>query len=400
VSTGTALWAAQALVGELPVGERDPMTLFNPAASGGDGPVHDVLLIAGSRAEAARLAPIVTAMTAAGRIEPVPVAAGPDPMRVHDALEGMGVPAAVTLLLGEPPHSQVAAAAALAVRLDELMVDRDPSAVLLSGGGITAVIAAQVAFWRQIPVVYLEHGADVEDQSCPFPEGGNRRVISQLTSLFLRSGRQTSQTIPNGGPNTIVVGDTMAASRLSDRKLAGLAERARKGKVRIALLDAAADSVVAATPGLLASHSDVEVVFVGLPADADLVGHRRVSVLAHSALPDVVGMLAVSTLGVTDRHYAEREGLDFGLPTLLVERTGRPDLATGTVAADPAAVLTAMAQLLAGYPNGRCRYADPAAAGRAEHALAWMFGLEADPMPTPVAGAAGQSGASAPGAEE
>jgi UDP-N-acetylglucosamine 2-epimerase (non-hydrolysing) len=374
------------------------MTLFNPAASGGDGPVHDVLLVAGSRAEAARLAPVVTAMVRAGRIEPVPVAAGQDPMAVHDALEGMGVPAAVTLLLGEPPHSQVAAAAALAVRLDELMVDRDPSAVLLSGGGITAVIAAQVAFWRQIPVVYLEHGSDVD--SCPFPEGGNQRVISQLTSLFLRCGSQTSQTIPNGGPNTIVVGDTMAASGLTDRKLAALAERARQGEVRIALLEGAAAPVVAATPGLLASHPDVEVVFIGLPADAELVGHPRVTVLAHSALPDVVGILAVSTLGVTDRRYAEREGLDFGLPMLLVERARHPDLVPGAIPADPAAVLTAMAQLLAAYPHGRCRYADPTAAGRAEHALAWMFGLEANPTPTSAAGATGQSSSSAPGTED
>ena len=62
-STGTALWTAQEPVGELPVDERDPMTLFNPAASGGDGPVHDVLLIAGSRAEAVRLAPIAAAIS-------------------------------------------------------------------------------------------------------------------------------------------------------------------------------------------------------------------------------------------------------------------------------------------------------------------------------------------------
>jgi UDP-N-acetylglucosamine 2-epimerase (non-hydrolysing) len=382
------------------------MTLFNPAASGGDGPVHDVLLIAGSRAEAVRLAPIAAAMTRAGRIEPVPVAAGPEPMPVHDALEAMGVPAAVTLLLGEQPHSQVAAAAALAVRLDELMVDRDPSAVLLSGGGITAVIAAQVAFWRQIPVVYLEHGADIEDHACPFPEGGNRRVISQLTSLFLRVSDDASQTMPSGGPNTIVVGDTMAASPLTDRRLVALAERARAGRARIVLLDAAAGPIVAATPGLLASHPDVEVVFIGLPADAELVGHERVAVLAHSALPDVVGILAVSTLGASDRRFAEREGLDFGLPMVLVERVGRPDLTPGVVPADPAAVLTRMAQLLADYPRGRCRHADPAAAGRAEHALAWMFGLVPNPVPPAPETATGQSGTtdqqspSAQGAED
>jgi len=69
------------------------------------------------------------------------------------------------------------------------------------------------------------------------------------------------------------------------------------------------------------------------------------------------------------------------------------------VPADPAAVLTRMAQLLADYPRGRCRHADPAAAGRAEHALAWMFGLAASPVPPP-AGATDQQGASAQGAED
>jgi hypothetical protein len=59
-----------------------------------------------------------------------------------------------------------------------------------------------------------------------------------------------------------------------------------------------------------------------------------------------------------------------------------------------------MAKLLAAYPHGRCRYADPTAAGRAEHALAWMFGLEANPTPTSAAGATGQSSSSAPGTED
>jgi len=371
------------------------MTLFNPAASAGAGPAHDVLLIAGSRPEAVRLAPVATAMTETGRIEPVPVAAGADPMRVHDALEGMGVPAAVTLLLGETPHSQVAAAAALAVRLDELMVDRDPSAVLLSGGGITAVIAAQVAFWRQIPVVYLEPGADVALHPCPFPEGGNRRVISQLTSMFLRAGDHASPSIP-GGPNTILVGDTMAAATVSDPKLAVLADRARAGSTRLVLVDSVTEVAVAAVPGLLASHPDVDVVFAGMPGDPGLLGHPRVAVLARSALLDLVAMTSVGTVGATDRYWAGREAQDFGLPTLLIEREGRPSLLPGMIPADPAAVLTGIAQLLADNPRGRCRHADPAAAGRAEHALAWMFGLEADPVP----GCSDQPSAAAPGAED
>jgi UDP-N-acetylglucosamine 2-epimerase (non-hydrolysing) len=132
-----------------------------------------------------------------------------------------------------------------------------------------------------------------------------------------------------------------------------------------------------------------------MPGNAALLASPRVGVLAHSALPDLVSLISVSTLGVTDRYGAGREALDFGLPTVLVERAGRPSLVPGTVVADPAAVLTRMAQLLAEHPRGRRQHADPAAAGRAEHALAWMFGIEARPVPGPT----GQP-STAPGAEE
>jgi hypothetical protein len=113
----------------------------------------------------------------------------------------------------------------------------------------------------------------------------------------------------------------------------------------------------------------------------------------------VVAIIAVSTLGVTDRHWVGREAKDFGLPTLLVERADRPDLVPDVVRADPAAVLTAITQQLAERPDGRCQNADPAAAGRAEHALAWMFGLEAHPTPTarPSAGSQGTEGRAAGG---
>ena len=40
---------------------------------------------------------------------------------------------------------------------------------------MTAVVAAQVAFWRQIPVVHLQAGVATDDLLCPFPQEANRR---------------------------------------------------------------------------------------------------------------------------------------------------------------------------------------------------------------------------------
>ena len=60
----------------------------------------------------------------------------------------------------------------LLTRLDGLLVDLDPSAIMVHGGGMTAVVAAQVAFWRQIPVVHLQAGVATRRPALPLPAGG------------------------------------------------------------------------------------------------------------------------------------------------------------------------------------------------------------------------------------
>jgi hypothetical protein len=112
----------------------------------------------------------------------------------------------------------------LLTRLDGLLVDLDPSAIMVHGGGMTAVVAAQVAFWRQIPVVHLQAGVATDDLLCPFPQEANRRVIGQLASLFLTTGGAALGSPI--GPNSIPVGDTMSANpEPADLRFAGLVRR-------------------------------------------------------------------------------------------------------------------------------------------------------------------------------
>ena len=107
------------------------MSVFDPLTGGsvGDGPdhEHDILLIAGSRPEVARLAPVASAIAAADRICGITVATGPDPMAVHEAFEALGVPTDITILLPADAGPGMAdVAAALFTRLDRLLVDQEP----------------------------------------------------------------------------------------------------------------------------------------------------------------------------------------------------------------------------------------------------------------------------------
>ncbi len=358
-------------LGALPVQEHD----------------HDILLIAGSRPEVARLAPVATAFAEADRIRALTVATGPDPMTVHEAFEALGVPADVTMLLREPPDPQPAAiAATLMTRLDEVLVDLDPSAVMVHGGSMTAAVAAQVAFWRQIPVVHLQSGVATDDLLCPFPQEANRRVIGQLASLFLVTAQ--SQVGSAVGPNAIAVGETLAANpQPADLQFARLVRRVRGGGPRLVLVGLdRADSlgVLAGLPDLLEREPDIEIVVFGeLAAHGaayPLLEHERARVVRSLPLAELVQLIAASAVLVSDDPELVTDAPGLGTPAVLVDGPHVPQPGDSIRSILSPAVMTTVRQILATAGITPVTPSDGLAAARVEQAVAWMFGLCPSPL--------------------
>lgn len=352
---------------------------------------HDVLLIAGSRPDVARLAPVATAFAAADRIRALTVATGPDPMVVHEAYEALGVPPDVTQILPRPPGPNPAdVAATLLTRLDELMVDLDPSAVMVHGGGIAAVVAAQVAFWRQIPVVHLQSGVASDDLLCPFPQEANRRVIGQLASLFLTTGGAALGSPI--GPNTIPVGDTMADNPgFADLRFADLLRRvgARGGPrlVTVGLDRADSLGVLAGLPELLEREPDLEIVVFGAlaahGAAYPLCRHDRSIVTRELPLAELLGLVAASTVLVSDDPELVADAPGLGTPAVLVDGPHPPEPGDSIRSIGSPAVMATVRQVLAAGGAPHVHGADGSAAARVEQAVAWMFGLAASPTLMP-----------------
>lgn len=368
------------------------MTEFDPHL--GSLPVqdhdHDVLLIAGSRPEVARLAPVATAFANADRIRALTVATGPDPMAVHEAFEALGVPADITLLLQEPPAEYAAAIAAMLMpRLDGLLVDLDPSAVMVYGGGMTAAVGAQVAFWRQIPVVHLQAGVASDDLLCPFPQEANRRIIGQLASLFLTTGGGAALGSPMG-PNAIPVGDTMAANpQPADLRFARLLRRVRTQGPRLVVVGLdRGDSlgVLAGLPDLLEREPDLEVVLFGRLAEHGaaypLQQHARATVVRNLPLAELVGLVAASTVLVSDNPELVADAPGLGTPAVLVDGPSIPQPGDSIRSILSPAVMNSVRQLLAMRAKADTTPSDGLEAARVEQAVAWMFGLCPSPLLT------------------
>jgi UDP-N-acetylglucosamine 2-epimerase (non-hydrolysing) len=367
------------------------MTEFEPSVGGLPVPEHDhdILLVAGSRPEVARLAPVATAFGAADRIQALTVATGPDPMTVHEAFEALGVPADVTQLLREPPDPQPAAIAAmLMTRIDGLLVDLDPSAIMVYGGGMTPAVAAQVAFWRQIPVVHLQSGVATDDLLCPFPQEANRRIIGQLASLFLTTG--DSGLGSPMGPNAITVGDTMTANpQPADLRFARLVRRVRANGPRLVLVGLdRPDSlgVLAGLPDLLEREPEIEIVVFGALAGHGaaypLLQHERATVVRTLPLAELVQLVAASAVLVSDDPELVADAPGLGTPAVLVDGPHIHEPGDSIRSILSPAVMTAVRQVLATAGITPPTPADGLAAARVEQAVAWMFGLCPSPLLT------------------
>ena len=348
---------------------------------------HDILLVAGSRPEVVRLAPVARAFESAGRIRAVTIATGCDPMAVHEAYEALGVPVDVTVLLREPLGPNPASVAAvLLTRLDDLLVDLDPSAIMVHGGGMTAVVAAQVAFWRQIPVVHLQAGVATDDLLCPFPQEANRRVIGQLASLFLTTGGAALGSPI--GPNSIPVGDTMAANpEPSDLRFAGLVRRIRTRGTRLVLVGLdRPDSlgVLASLPDLLDREPDIELVAFGRlaahGAAHPLALHDRAVVVRNVPASELLGLITASTVLVSDDPELVAEAPGLGTPAVLVDGPHIPHPGDSIRSILSPAVMDTVRQVLAAAPGPSPGLSDGLEAVRVEQAVAWMFGLTTSPQ--------------------
>ncbi|TCK27768.1 UDP-N-acetylglucosamine 2-epimerase [Pseudonocardia endophytica] len=343
---------------------------------------HDILLIAGSRPEVARLAPVATAVAKADRFRAITVATGADPMSVDEAFDAFGVPTDITLLLPfETGPGLADVAAALLTRLDRLMVDQDPSAVLIHGGGVAASIAATVAFWRRIPVVHMQAGMGTDDLLCPFPQEAHRRVIGQLASLFLTtSGAALGSPL---GPNVLTIGDTVhGLPAPEDPRCADVLARIRPENRRLVLVDLARPSshdALAGLAGLLERFDDIEVVISGdLASDQlalDLGRHPRVVLTPAPELADLLVTLAAASVLISDDTDLVGDAPGLGTAAVLVDGPNVPQPGDSIRSIGGSSVLADVTRILEGDHGRRPAPSDGAEAQRAEQAVAWMFGL-------------------------
>jgi UDP-N-acetylglucosamine 2-epimerase (non-hydrolysing) len=381
----------------------------------------EVFLIAGTRPEAIKLAPVAAAMRAAGRLTPVLVASGQHPAMVTQALDAFDVRADVTLPLQRVTGSQPELLTEMIKSLDVLLEERKPAAVVVQGDTTTTLAGAMAAFWRRIPVVHLEAGLRSGDLDSPFPEEANRKLVGQLAALHLAPTALAATNLLDESvapANVLITGNTVvdAALEIAAKALpfenpavAAAVDAAAHGEARLVLVTAhrreswgePLDRILSAVRRLIEAYPDLRVVLpahanpaVRAQVEAGLAGVLRVTVTDPLPYPALARLLANAYLTLTDSGGIQEEAPSFKVPALVLrEVTERVEsLHAGCaklVGTDEDLIVAEAARLLddpvlrqSMTANGN-PYGDGLASQRTEQAVAAMLGLAAHPAPMP-----------------
>ena len=373
--------------------------------------MRTVMTVYGTRPEAIKVAPIVKELERSTTLTPHVVVTGQHREMLDQVNEAFDIEPEIDLDIFAPGQGLETTASKTLERLTPVLKELRPDALVVQGDTSSAFVAGLAAFYQQIPVFHVEAGLRTATIWSPFPEEGNRRLLTRISSLHLAPTSVSKQNLLDEGvdPATVAVTgntvidallETVANPRpyenpeldrldLEGRKLVLVTSHRRES------WGAPMERTAKALRELSLREPDVQIV---LPLHANplvqdifrpaLEDRPNVLLTGSLSYTDFAQLTAASTLVVTDSGGVQEEAPSLGKPVLVLrENTERPEAVTaGTVkliGTDGDRILAEVDQLLhdpdhyASMANAVNPYGDGKAAARTVAAIEEFFGLGA-----------------------
>ncbi|MFW5473273.1 non-hydrolyzing UDP-N-acetylglucosamine 2-epimerase [Knoellia sp. CPCC 206450] len=368
-----------------------------------------IMTIYGTRPEAIKVAPVIRAIEEHPELESVTVVTGQHREMLDQVNEIFGIVPDHDLDVFAHGQTLNGLMAKVFDRLDPVLVDVAPDAVVVQGDTSTVAAASIAAFYRRIPVVHIEAGLRSGDISSPFPEEANRKITSQIAALHLAPTATSRdnllrESLP--GETIAVTGNTVIDALLhtveqdipyADERLL---ETERAGRPVILVTTHRRENWGGAMEGVGRALRRLAERY---PEHLIVLPVHRNPIVREAVLPQVQGLdnvlvteplaygeftrlMKAATIVLTDSGGVQEEAPSLGKPVLVMrENTERPEAVhAGTVkliGTGEERIVTEVSRLVddatayAEMSNAVNPYGDGRAAARSVAAIASLFGI-------------------------
>ncbi len=143
----------------------------------------NIAVFMGTRPEAIKLAPVVTALRASADFACSVVATGQHKEMFRQVTDQFGIAVDADLDVMRPNQTLAGLTSRLMEGIDRWLDRSQPDLALVQGDTTTVLCAALACFYRRIPIGHVEAGLRTGNIWSPFPEEVNRRLATPLVAL-------------------------------------------------------------------------------------------------------------------------------------------------------------------------------------------------------------------------
>ncbi len=142
-----------------------------------------VLSVLGTRPEIIKLAPVIHAIQRNKKFELIVVATAQHREMLDQTLAVFGIKPQIDLDLMEEDQNLINLSEKILQFMQEIFNRERPQLLICQGDTTSAFIAGLTAYYNKIPIAHIEAGLRTFNHNAPFPEEGNRRLLSVIASL-------------------------------------------------------------------------------------------------------------------------------------------------------------------------------------------------------------------------
>ena len=220
--------------------------------------------------------------------------------------------------------------AGISSRFSEILKEESPELLMVQGDTSTVAISALIAFYEKIPVGHVEAGLRTYDLTSPFPEEGNRQIVSRLAKYNWAPTKLAAEQLKEEKiKNIIVTGNTVVDAcknfnypiSYNNKVLITLHRRENFGKKM--------EKIFKEIESLAIKHPEIEFIFPMHPNPnvQDLKSHlKHVNVINPLNYSEMMKLLSNVKFVISDSGGIQEECASFKKKILVCRnKTERPE---------------------------------------------------------------------------
>ncbi|PQQ29151.1 non-hydrolyzing UDP-N-acetylglucosamine 2-epimerase [Photorhabdus hindustanensis] len=164
-----------------------------------------IISVFGTRPEAIKMAPLIKELEKDPNIHSIICVTGQHRKMLDQVIELFGIKPDFDLNIMKENQNLTSITSEILVNLEYIFDKTKPDLVLVHGDTTTSFVASMAAYYKKIKVAHIEAGLRTNDIYSPWPEEGNRKLISILSHLhFTPTNEAKNNLIHEGIPEDCI----------------------------------------------------------------------------------------------------------------------------------------------------------------------------------------------------